>query len=86
MMLLVAQNIYRRMVGWFMSKELERIWKKVVVAWFNLLSHHLSEGTEESKEDLIQDSRSPGRALNLEPPEYEAGVPLLCVHWHGMTS
>jgi hypothetical protein len=32
------------------------------------------EGLRKNHEKLSQDSRSPGRDLNPEPPEYEAGV------------
>jgi hypothetical protein len=42
--------------------------------YFKVLSLHLSGGTEETVENLSQDCRSPGRDLNQEPPEYEAGV------------
>jgi hypothetical protein len=41
-----------------------------VMASFKTLSQHLPGGTEEIHESP-QDSRSPGRDLNLEPPEYE---------------
>jgi hypothetical protein len=32
------------------------------------------EGLRKTKINLDQDSRSPGRNLNLGPPEYEAGI------------
>jgi hypothetical protein len=35
---------------------------------------NLPGGTEENHENLSQDSRSPGRDLNQEHPEYKAGV------------
>jgi hypothetical protein len=34
-MLSVAQTLYRRMIGWVMNNELERIWKEAVVAWLD---------------------------------------------------
>jgi hypothetical protein len=40
---------------------------------FKALSRNLP-GTDENHENLSNDSRSPGRDLNLGPPEYEAGV------------
>jgi hypothetical protein len=53
---------------------LESMWKEVVMALFKVLSWNLPRRTEENHEDLSQDSRSLGRELNLNPPEYEAGV------------
>jgi hypothetical protein len=32
------------------------------------------QGLRKTTDNLSQDSRFPGRDLNLEPPEYEAGV------------
>jgi hypothetical protein len=32
------------------------------------------EGLKKNTEDPSQDSRSPGRVLNQEPPEYEPGL------------
>jgi hypothetical protein len=42
-----------------------------VVAYLNVIYHHLSGGTEENHENLSQDIRSPGRDLNPVPPEYK---------------
>jgi hypothetical protein len=36
------------MIGWVMSKELERMYKEAALAKFQILSRHLSEGTEEN--------------------------------------
>jgi hypothetical protein len=44
------------------------------VTSFKVLSRNSSGVTEKNLEKLSQDSRSPGRDFNLEPPEYEAGV------------
>jgi hypothetical protein len=41
---------------------------------FKALSWHMPGRTEENHENLSQDSLSPGRDLNPEPPEYETGV------------
>jgi hypothetical protein len=57
-----------------MNDELERIWKEAVMAYFNVLSRHLSEGTEANHEKICPDVRTRGRDLKLEPPEYEAEV------------
>jgi hypothetical protein len=40
----------------------------------NVLAWNSPGGTEENHENLNQDRQSQGRDLNLEPPEYEAGV------------
>jgi hypothetical protein len=34
------------------NDEFERMWEGVVVTYFNVLSQHLSEGTEEHEENL----------------------------------
>jgi hypothetical protein len=56
------------------NDQLERMWKKAVVAYFKVLSRHSPGGTEENHEILSQDSRCPVRYLNTGLPEYEAGV------------
>jgi hypothetical protein len=50
------------------------MWKQEVVAQLKALTRHLPGGTEESHEDLSQDSRSLDRDLNTGPPEYETIV------------
>jgi hypothetical protein len=53
-------------------------WKGFGRKWsqpnFKVLSWHLLRGNEENHEKASQDSWSPGRDLNMEPPEYETGV------------
>jgi hypothetical protein len=49
------------------NDELERICKEADVAYFKVISRHLSGRTEVNHENL-----SPGRYLNLGPPEFEA--------------
>jgi hypothetical protein len=44
---------------------------EVAVAYFKVLYRYFCGGTEEK---LSQDTWSPGRDLNLGPPEYGAGV------------
>jgi hypothetical protein len=41
---------------------------------FKVLSLHLLGGTEETHENLNQNSRSPVRELKPGPPDYEAGM------------
>lgn len=48
--------------------------KKVITAYFKLLSQHLPGRTEESHKNLIFDSLSPGWYLNHRLLEYELGV------------
>jgi hypothetical protein len=48
--------------------------KETVIALFKVISRHFPGGTEKNHKDLTQDSRSPGRYLNLGTPEYEAEV------------
>jgi hypothetical protein len=55
--------------------EFERIWKKTVGAWSEVLSWHLSRESVENTRNVCRASRCPGRRLNLGPPTYEAGVP-----------
>jgi hypothetical protein len=62
------------MIRLLMDNALERTWKEAVVAYFKVLSRHLPGGTEKTHKNHSQDSLSPGRNLNSEPPEYEAGV------------
>jgi hypothetical protein len=56
-----------------MNNELEKSWKDQSLPYFKE-SRHSSRGTEKKKttQNLCQDSRSPGRGLKPEPPEYEA--------------
>jgi hypothetical protein len=56
------------------NDELERIVKRRSSHMFKVLAGHSTGGTEESQETISQDSQSPGRDLNPEAPEYEAGV------------
>jgi hypothetical protein len=48
---------------------LESMWKEAVVATFEIQAQNLPQGTEEYH-DKSQDSRTPGRYLNLRPPKY----------------
>jgi hypothetical protein len=45
-------------------------------SWPNskVLSWHMPGGTEENHNILSQNNRSPGKNVNLGPPEYEVGV------------
>lgn len=55
-----------------MINEIENVWTwSCLIA---VLTWHLSEGTEESHENLSQSDRSLGRDLNLGFPEYEIGL------------
>jgi hypothetical protein len=56
------------------NNEFERIWKEVIVAYFEALSQLLFTETEESTRNLSQSSQFPYRDLNSDPSEYEAGV------------
>jgi hypothetical protein len=60
-----------------MNNELERIWKEVVV-WIEVVTRHLSEGTEENHRNLNDDNLSPIRDLNPKRPEYAAVLSLDC--------
>jgi hypothetical protein len=51
---------------------MERVWKEAVMAYFMVLSQHLSRDSEEDHENLIQDSRIPSRDSKFKPPEYKA--------------
>jgi hypothetical protein len=62
------------MVGRLANNELERMWKEVIMAQFEILSWHLHGGTERNRENYCQDSQFLGQDLNLEPPVYRAGV------------
>jgi hypothetical protein len=53
------------------NNELKSIWKETVVALFELLSRHLSEGTKKTHKETSQDSQYPGRDSNRATPEYE---------------
>jgi len=66
-----------------------RIWKEVVVAYFYMLSRHLSQETEKNCENNL-DSRQLGRGANQVPPKSKSGVLLLqrhvsklCSNWGG---
>jgi hypothetical protein len=48
--------------------------KKVVVAYFKVLSRKLPGDAERNDKKLSQDILPPGRDLNPGPPEYEAGM------------
>jgi hypothetical protein len=54
--------------------ELKRIWKKVFMSYFKVLSQHLSGGTKESSKISSKDSHSVGQDLCLGPPKYGAVV------------
>jgi hypothetical protein len=51
------------------SNELERMWPNL-----RYYPNICLEGLRKTTKSLSQDSRSPGRDLNLGPPKYEAGV------------
>jgi hypothetical protein len=57
-----------------MNDELARIWKERPWLNFEVLSQHLSGGTEKITKNLSRCTRSRGRDFNPRPPEYEAGV------------
>jgi hypothetical protein len=57
-----------------MNAELERMSKEAAMFLFKVISRYLPGGTDEKHEYPSQDSQSPGRDLNPESPEYEAGV------------
>jgi hypothetical protein len=40
----LIQTFQRRMIGWSRNKEVERIWKEVIVALFRVLFWNLSGG------------------------------------------
>jgi hypothetical protein len=52
---------------WCIGKDVEGSGRGLILRYF-------PAGTEENHENLSQDSRSPGRNLNLGPPKYEAGL------------
>jgi hypothetical protein len=56
------------------NDELTKIWKEALWPNFKVLSLHSPRKTKENHEKLRRNSRSPGRDLNPEPPEYETGV------------
>jgi hypothetical protein len=56
---------------WFGRK---RSWPNFKVGLLSQLSHWGTEENSKTTKNFSQDSRSPGRDLNPEPPECEAGV------------
>lgn len=57
-----------------MNTEMGRIWKEAVLAFFEVLSHQLPGGTEESMKTVSQVRLFAVRNLNPGPSEYESGV------------
>jgi hypothetical protein len=55
----VAQTKERRMNGWYMNDELERLWKEAVEAEFKVVSRHLGlpGRTEENREKSKKNGR-----------------------------
>jgi hypothetical protein len=54
--------------------ELGRIWKEVVMAYFNTVSQHLPAGTKENHINL-REKKPPKQELNqVPPPKQTAGV------------
>jgi hypothetical protein len=53
---------------------MERMWKKVVAAYFKLLYQYLLGRTDEKPEQLGQVNGAPGRNSNLGPSYYEADM------------
>jgi hypothetical protein len=65
-----SHSVYkeRRMTGWLVNTELKREWNEAVVTYFDVISRHLSGGTDENQENL-QNSRSPGWDLSPGHPK-----------------
>lgn len=80
--LLVAQTVGRKIIGWLMNLELERMWKKAVVSLFRVHSQHLLVGAEENLEN-VGISCLRGRYLGADPPEHRAGA-LSAWLWHSL--
>jgi hypothetical protein len=53
-----------------MNNELERVRKEAVVAWFRMVSWHLSGGTDESNENPVRIAKSSDRDLNPGATQY----------------
>jgi hypothetical protein len=49
------------------------MWKKAAMAYFKIIYHHLTGGTEKNHESLRLNSWSPGRDSDFGPPKYKAG-------------
>jgi hypothetical protein len=56
----------------YVNDEQKRMWKEAAMAYFKVLFLLCLEGLRETTKSLSQESRSPDRDLNPEPPEYEA--------------
>jgi hypothetical protein len=56
------------------NNKLDRMWKEAVVVQCKVLSRGLSGRTEENRDILSQDNRSPGGDSNPRAPEYEVDV------------
>jgi hypothetical protein len=59
------------------SDEWERIWKKVVMACFKVLSNICLEGLKKTVGNLSPDGQHPDWDLKPEPPEYGGGGVLI---------
>jgi hypothetical protein len=55
----------------FVNKELERMWKGAIVAYFKTRTQHLPVGSEENYKSS---RRCQGRDSKQKPPEYEARI------------
>jgi hypothetical protein len=70
----VAQTIKRRLKGWYVNDELERMRNEA--SWLNLIYYPAVylEGLRNTTKNLNQDSRYSGRDLNQGLSEYEVGL------------
>lgn len=60
-----VQTTCRRVVGGEMNDELERLWKEVEVAKFQILSWKIPGRTKETTKNLSRNSRCPYRSEHL---------------------
>jgi hypothetical protein len=68
------------MLGLLMSDELERMWKKVAVACFKVLSWHLLGEIEENHiKSEVRIVKCPRWDLNQASPEYKSEALLLTI-------
>jgi hypothetical protein len=69
----VSQTVQRRVVGWFVDNELEKVWTEAVMAYLKLpWSFH--GWTKYTSKNLTQDNRCSGRDLNGVSPKYTQGA------------
>lgn len=67
----MAMILWCHIIAWLMKDEIERPRKEAAVACSRLLFRNSPGGTDKNNEVFSQDSRSRGKGLKLEPPEYE---------------